>query len=491
VSKRLLLAAVLVLALVAGTAWWLGRGPDAASRPGTATPSGTALPDPGVDAGDEALAVAESEPREDSYYPRVGDPGVDALHYDLDLTWDPDTDTLTGITTLAFRSTTDADSFRLDLGAPLEVSAVELDGEAVTFDHLGKDLVVGAKVAEDGRYTVQVAYTGTPEPVPAPTTRSDFSTSGWTITKRHEVWTMQEPFGAYTWYAVNDQPSDKALYDFTIRVPAPWTGVANGTMTSDEQVGDDTVTTFHLAEPASSYLVTIAIGDYRHKTQTTSSGTPVNLWALRRHYAAFSSLRYARPAIEWIEKKLGPYPFSSAGIVLTDSSSGMETQTLLTLGNTTYIRSAPVIIHEMVHQWYGDLVTPTDWRDVWMNEGMTMYLQLVYEAEMAGDDLDASLKGYRAYDQALRSQAGPPGAYNPAMFGESNIYYCPALMWHALRQRLGDRVFWRLVREWPQQHAFGNATREQWFDWIEQETGEELTPFFDAWLMGSTTPPAG
>ena len=169
----------------------------------------------------------------------------------------------------------------------------------------------------------------------------------------------------------------------------------------------------------------------------------------------------------------------------------METQSLLTLGNTTYIRSAPVIVHEMVHQWYGDLVTPTDWRDVWMNEGMTMYLQLVYEAEMAGDNLDASLQGYRAYDQALRSQAGPPGAYNPAMFGESNIYYCPALMWHALRQRLGDAVFWRLVREWPQQHAFGNATREQWFDWIEQETGEALTPFFDAWLMGTTTPPAG
>ena len=82
--------------------------------------------------------------------------------------------------------------------------------------------------------------------MPAPTTRSDFTTTGWTITERHEVWTMQEPFGAYTWYAVNDQPSDKALYDFTIRVPAPWTGVANGTMTSREEVGDDTVTEFHL-----------------------------------------------------------------------------------------------------------------------------------------------------------------------------------------------------------------------------------------------------
>ena len=43
---------------------------------------------------------------------------------------------------------------------------------------------------------------------------------------------MQEPYGAYTWYAVNDQPSDKALYSFTITAPAPWVGVANGELVS-------------------------------------------------------------------------------------------------------------------------------------------------------------------------------------------------------------------------------------------------------------------
>ena len=46
---------------------------------------------------------------------------------------------------------------------------------------------------------------------------------------------MQEPLGAFTWYAVNDHPSDKALYDFTLSVPAPWTGIANGDLLSTEQ----------------------------------------------------------------------------------------------------------------------------------------------------------------------------------------------------------------------------------------------------------------
>ena len=79
---------------------------------------------------------------------------------------------------------------------------------------------VRAPIEEDQRYELSLDYVGTPEPAPAPTTRSDFSTTGFTVTDTGEVWTMQEPYGAYTWYPVNDQPSDKALYDITVHAPA-------------------------------------------------------------------------------------------------------------------------------------------------------------------------------------------------------------------------------------------------------------------------------
>ena len=501
-TKRILAAvALLAVVLGAGAIWWNGRGGDEPSgqRPGAAPShdgdsegsSGGEVPGPAPDVPPAAeLAAAESAPREDSVYPKVGDPGVDALHYALDLTWLPEERTLEGVETVTFRATVDADSFRLDLGAPLTVSALEVDGEPADFEHPDKDLVVQRPVRADQEYTLRLAYSGTPDPVPAPTTRSDFSTTGWTITPTGEVWTMQEPYGAFTWYAVNDQPADKALYDFTITVAAPWTGVANGTMTSKETVDGNTVTSFHLAEPAASYLITIAIGDYAVRRAETAGGVPLTYWALRSQPGAFRDLRFARRAIGWIERKLGPYPFASAGILLTDSESGMETQTLVTLGDTEYARSPGVIVHEMVHQWYGDLVTPTDWRDVWMNEGMTMYLQLVYESETSGRSLDAQMREVASYDQQLRDQAGPPGAYDASEFGQTNIYYCPAVMWHELRRKVGDEEFWRLTREWPRVHAYGNATRDQWFDWVEAETGLELTAFFEAWIMGETTPGA-
>ena len=484
----LALVALLLLAAAAAWLWW----PDADADPADAGADAAWSTDfamPTTTPDDPRLAIAVSRPREDSYYPESGDPGVDALHYDLDLTWNPDDQHLDAVETLLFRSTADSATFQLDLGEALEVEAVAVDGKAVEATHDGKDLVVDHPVSRGGRYTVQIAYSGTPEPTAAPTERSDFTTSGWTVSETDSVWTMQEPFGAFTWYAANDQPADKALYDFTLRVEAPWTGVANGTMTSRQEVDGLTVTSFRLAEPASSYLITVAFGDYVSRADETASGVPITYWTLRSQTAAFRELRFGRRAIEWAEEKLGPYPFSTAGILLTESDSGMETQTLVTLGDEPYVRTREVIVHEMVHQWYGDLVTPTDWRDVWMNEGMTMYFQLVYRAEAERRPIDAVMRDVEVYDQQLRDQAGPPGDYDPEAFGSSNIYYCPALMWHELRQELGDREFWRLVRAWPRQHAYGNANRDQWIDWIERETGRELSDFFDAWLLGTSTPP--
>ena len=127
---------------------------------------------------------------------------------------------------------------------------------------------MASPVVADERYAVEVRYSGTPEPVEAPTTRDDFSTTGFTITPEGEAWTMQEPYGAHTWYAVNDHPSDKALYDFTLSVPSPWIGVANGELTRRKDEGGTTTTRWHLAEPAASYLTTVAFGDY-----TTTSNT--------------------------------------------------------------------------------------------------------------------------------------------------------------------------------------------------------------------------
>ena len=472
-----------------------GGGAPAASPSSTeSTSAGTVQPDPepaAYDPADPALDVALSTPVEDSVYPDVGDPGVDALAYDLDLAWTPDSSTLSAVETLVFRATRDATEFQLDLSESLAVSSVTLDGADADHEHVGKDLVVDEDVEADRRYTLRITYSGTPSPVAAPTTRSDFSNLGWTITGKGETWTMQEPFGAYSWYAVNDQPSDKALYSFTIRAPAPFVGVANGTLLSREQEDGTTTTEWELASPAASYLVTVAIGEFELTRDTSASGVPITYWTPPGAKRGLRNLRATPGALDWLEEKLGPYPFDSLGIVLVQSRSGMETQTMITLGRTRYTTSAPVIVHELVHQWYGNLVTPTDWRYMWMNEGMAMYLQGVWQSEFEpenGQSLDELMDYWASFEPRLRAEAGPPGDYDPASFGDGNVYYGPALMWHELRGRIGEKTFWTIVRDWPAEHADTNATGEQFVAWLNEQTGQDLTSFYASWLEGEKSP---
>lgn len=469
-------SAALALAVLTGCS---GMKAGEARRPGATTDAEAATD----------VDVALSEPQEDSVYPRVGDPGVDALHYDLTLDWDPGTDTLTGTEVLTFRSTTTSPRFQLDFGRPLTVETLTLDGTEVPFEERGKDLVVTADVVADQRYELELTYAGTPAPVPAPTRRLDFNTTGFTITDTHETWTMQEPFGAFTWYAVNDHPSDKALYDFTLSVPSPWSGVANGTLESRVDEDGVTTTSFSLDDPAASYLTTLAFGDFEMTEDRSESGVPISYWVNRSaDPGVLSALQVTPEAITWLEEKLGPYPFDTFGIVVVDSESGMETQTMVTLGDTGYTTSDPVVLHELAHQWYGDTVTPDDWRDVWMNEGMAMYLQGMWEAEGSGVTVDEVIDRWALTEDDERAFAGPPADYDTDAFGSTNIYYGPALMWHELRQRIGDERFFEMVRAWPEANVNGNAGRDDYLPWLEEQTGEELVAFFDAWLLGETTP---
>lgn len=479
------LVAVLVAGLVAGLTISRdegGAGPSEAVLEGDPVPRETGPPSR------EEMAAARSTPREDSYYPDVGDPGVDSWHHDLELRWDPGTETLEGVDTLTFRSTTAASRFQLDLGEPLTVSSVTLDGAEVGFRERGDHLVVRAPVEQDAVYEAVISYAGTPEPTPVPTRRPDFSTTGWTTTPAGEVWTMQEPFGAFTWYPVNDHPSDEALYDLTISVPSPWVGVSNGLLQEREEAGGRTVTRWHVDEPVASYLMTIAIGEYEMTEDETASGVPVTYWTSPDDPTAVADLRATIPAMAWVEERLGPYPFSTLGLVVVPSQSAMETQTMITLGDNAYVRSPAVILHELVHQWYGNQVTPSDWRDLWMNEGMATYLQLLWEAEDGGQDPDAVLgstvDAVRDTLPAIRRTVGPPGRYDPDYFADSTVYTVPAAMWHELRVALGDEAFWAMVRAWPASQDNQNPTRRQYLTWIERQTGKGLTAFLRGWLGG-------
>lgn len=463
-----------------------------AEGPSAEEPSAEEPPDAAPQPDDPRLDAALSTPTEDSVYPRIGDPGVDALHYGLTLTWKRDEQTLEGRERLVLRAATTADKLRLDLAEQLAVSEVSVDGAPAAFQHTGKDLVIKTPVTRDQRLVIEVEYAGTPEPVEAPVSRSDFSKIGWQTNDDGTTWTMQEPFGAFTWFAVNDQPSDKALYDFTLISDNHLVGVANGELVDASVRGDTTTHRWHLADPASSYLTTVAFDDFVRTDGRSAGGVPITWWIPSDEQTMLKDYQEIVGLMAWAEERLGPYPWPTLGVMMVDSDSAMETQSMLTLGDSDYIRSKPVILHELVHQWFGDLVTPSDWSDVWLNEGITTYVEARYAAESENNAGRPRIKDWKSFDSALRREAGPPGDYDPEEFGSGNVYFSAGLMWSEIHDLVGEEAFWEMLRAWTQEHARGNVTRDDLFALIEEraETAPEggWDAFFDAWIMGRTSP---
>src|SRR5680860_426062 len=447
---------------------------------------------PRSDGPSDGPSAGRSAPVEDSYYPGKGDPGVDALHYGLDLTWLKKRRVLKGVARITLRATANDNHFQLDLGDPLRVRSVHVNGRRAGFRHPGKTLRVNRDVVRNHRYRVRVVYRGTPRSTKAPTTRRDMRRVGWTTTRNGQVWTMQEPFGAFTWYPSNDQPSDKALYDVRISAPGRWVGVSNGQLRQRRYAKGRTVTRWRLDQPASTYLMTIAIGPYTQHRQRGPRGIPMSYWVPTNRPGLVKPLMRTPAAMRFLERRLGRYPFDRVGVVLVPSDSAMETQEMVTFGIGNYdfgpTTVQDIMVHELAHHWYGNTVTPRDWRDVWMNEGMATYLEARWTVKQGDFTWRNHQRYWRQSDQQFRNRYGPPGRYNRGMFAEANVYYSSALMLDELRQMLGDARFNRLMRQWPQTHRDSNQSRASYVGWLEARTGRNLDPFFEKWLMSRTSP---
>ncbi|WP_432989129.1 M1 family metallopeptidase [Dactylosporangium sp. CA-233914] len=440
----------------------------------------------------EQYSAGRSVPVADPVYPGYGNPGLDVLHYGLDLAWDPGPKTLTGTATLQLRAAAELNELKLDFSKAYTIDAATLDGATVTGTVDGTKLTVGGKLAKDKLAELVVKYHGTPATVPMPSHRADAEPLGLTVTADGALWTMQEPYGASTWYPSNDQPSDKALYDINVTVPEGWSAIANGT----PKGRDGNVFHYTAATPVATYLTTLAVGKYKQETATGPGNVPITYWY--RPGADDKALPYLRKSpqyLDWLAKRFGPYPFDSAGVLMVPSASGMETQQMITMGLPEYGSDAAFktafdgdLLHEYAHQWFGDAVTTSNWNDLWLNEGWAEYAQFLYTNERDKVTAKQWEDWARTTDARLRQRLGPPGKPRADSFAESNVYICPALMLHQIHKQIGDDAFFSLGKDWAAQNRGTAQGRESFIAFVNQHTGKDFTALINTWLDSPTTP---
>ena len=441
-------------------------------------------------------ATAGARTAGDRLFPQIGNGGYDALHYDLALGYDPATDVLDGRATIAARATQRLGEFSLDLQG-FNVSGVAVDGRRAAFAREGTKLIVTPRTPlADGRpFAVQVAYSG----VPAPVTDPDGSQEGWFNTD-DGAFVVGEPIGAQGWFPSNNTPRDKATYDVRTTVPQGISVVGNGVLAGSRTRGGRTTFLWVQRYPMSTYLATATLGRFDVRRHRSPRGVTV-FDAVDSQFAPEDKARTTaalakEPAIVDSHASLyGPFPFDWVGAAVDRADFvgyALETQSI---SNYDRPPDAATLAHEIGHQWFGDEVTPREWVDIWLNEGFATWVEWNWSfhdgsAPSPADQWTANYN--RPPEDPL--WAVPPANPAAAQLFDQATYTRGAMTLEGLRQIVGDRTFFRILRQWQAEHRYGNATTADFTALAERVSGRELTAYFQDWLYEPGKPdttPAG
>ena len=191
----------------------------------------------------------------DPYFPLDGNGGYDVQHYLLELTYDPETDVLTGVATIEARATQNLSAFNLDfVGMTVDSVKVENKDAAWTRDDHELTITPTKGIPDRASFKVAIAYEGVPELV-----IDELGTSGFIPTDDGAV-IVGEPHVAATWYPANDHPTDKASFTFRWTVPEGVEVVGNGKLAGQKTQGGWTTWTWDATDPMATYLATASIG---------------------------------------------------------------------------------------------------------------------------------------------------------------------------------------------------------------------------------------
>jgi aminopeptidase N len=246
-----------------------------------------------------------------------------------------------------------------------------------------------------------------------------------------------------------------------------------------------------------TYLAFVAIGQYEIDESTAPNGQPViNAYSDALGDvgpAARASIERTGEIVDFLSERFGPYPFEAQGGVVPAAGLGfaLENQTRPVYSPGFFRRSAnpDVVVHELAHEWYGDSVSVSKWRDIWLNEGFATYAEWLWSEDKgegtAQQIFDYTYASIPADDPFWQVTVGDPGA---ADVFDNAIYDRGAMALHALRLEVGDGAFFTTLRKWAEVKKYGNGTIEEFIALAEQVSGKKLDALFTTWLFTKGKP---
>lgn len=420
----------------------------------------------------------------DRLYPRLGNGGYDVRHYSINLAFTPESKAIAATAVLDAVALHDLASFNLDL-YELTVDSVRVNGIRAAFRREEAELVISPaqSITAGAAFQVTVTYGGVPQPIVDPAV--PFVKLGWQEWDDGYFAAVSQPSGSMNWFPCNNHPLDKATYTFRITVPRPLTAVANGVL-SETIANDDGARAFvwEMEQPMASYLAIVAIGDFV-AVRDDSGAVPIrNFFPARASDASIAGYDVTGEMIIWLSDMLGPYPFAAYGVVAVPGfPAALETQSMSIFDASR--ADELVVLHELLHQWFGNSVTLSQWSDIWLHEGFAVYFMALWLGKQFGADTYSSfINSLRKSGTAMSAPAKP----KKADLFKWSLHARGALVLHALRGEVGEETFFEILRTFYSENAYGNVATADFVAVAEALSGRELDDLFDAWLYGERIP---
>jgi aminopeptidase N len=440
----------------------------------------------------------------------------DVRFYDLDISVDPADSTIRGRVDLHAHVVAPAWRVAFDLDTLLGIDTLRLlDGTtALPFVRCGGRVRVDLpRTFQPGEVlALRIAYGGRPRLAVRPPWDGGVQ---WARTPSGAPWiaTSNQMLGADVWWPVKDHVSDKPdSMAIAVTVPAGLVVASNGRLRGSDTAGGKTTWRWFVSTPISTYNVALNIAPYRTIDTTIASvagdSIPVVFYVLPEDYAKGERLFAEILAhLQWYERRMGPYPFRADkyGVAQTPHL-GMEHQSIIAYGARFDNRSMTGGVdwgfdalhhHELAHEWWGNLLTNADWKDMWIHEGFGTYMQALWLEDTQG--VERSREYLRSFRRTMgnRGPVAPRDATFASHYG-LDIYFKGAWVLHSLRWVIGDDAFFRTLRRLlyadaaAERSTDGSAARfASTSDVIavaERESGQELGWFFDVYVYRPDLP---
>ncbi len=433
----------------------------------------------------------------------------DLLYYRLKLKVDPETKSIAGSNLVRFRMLQDGQRIQLELTPELTIDEIVFDGHVLTYERDERSLYINypRTLRKDELIETTIVYHG------HPVTQGRFGCFSFDKDKEGKPWitTACEEEGASVWWPNKDQWQDEPQdgMEIDVSVPDGLMDVSNGRFAGTLPMPDGyTEWRWLVNYPINNYDVALNIGEYQHfsdihTNRETGETTTLDYYALPEDLdKAKAQFAQVPEMMDAYEHYFGEYPFDKDGYKLVEVPyAGMEHQSAVAYGNHfengyygrdwTGVGISPkfdfIIIHESGHEWFGNAITAKDRSDMWIHEGWTTYLEVLYVEYRWGkadaikyvNGLKPKVHNERPIIPPRNTNAEPP----------QDQYFKGALMLNTLRSVIDDDAKWFAdIKAFYNQFKYQTIMTEDMVAWWNARTGMDLTPFFDQYLRNKDIP---